>query len=277
MKELVLSSWEDFGRAVGEVLRRYSETCKKAPGLYIPPPLFRGQEKASWPLKTTLERYTDHPYTTKECWRVLRNFLQKPVESVTEKRWDIGAYPEEGPEPYQAPFGYEFMVYLRHHGFPSPLLDWSESPYVAAFFAFRSAACAKRTHEDPDEEVAVYYFQEYTGEAKIWDENEPHIMGLGPNIVTTPLHFRQQSEYTICRVIRNSWCSYASHEEVFQKADAHQDVLVKYRLPRSQRGPFLERLSLMNIDAYTLFGTEDSLMEALAYKAIAAKALARIA
>ena len=30
----------------------------------------------------------------------------------------------------------ECMVYLRQYGFPSPLLDWSKSSYIAAYFAF---------------------------------------------------------------------------------------------------------------------------------------------
>ena len=34
---------------------------------------------------------------------------------------------------------YSHMTYLRHHGFPSPLLDWTLSPYIAAFFAFNEA------------------------------------------------------------------------------------------------------------------------------------------
>ncbi|WP_054773445.1 FRG domain-containing protein [Methylogaea oryzae] len=33
----------------------------------------------------------------------------------------------------------EYLIYLRHHGFPSPFLDWSRSLYVAAFFAFQKA------------------------------------------------------------------------------------------------------------------------------------------
>jgi hypothetical protein len=271
MEEFRLASWEDFEREIGEVLRRYSERCQGLRGLRHSPSLFRGQEKASWPLKTTLERYTERPYTMKEYWKMTRNFVKSPVESLTEKRWDIGKYPEEGPEPHGPPLGYEFMVYLRHHGFPSPLLDWSQSPYVAAFFAFRSPAGTKKSQEDPDGEVAIYCFQEYWEGAKVWDENEPHIIGLGPNIVTTPRHFRQQSWYTICRVLRNGWHGYASHEEVLRKGDTHQDVLKKYRIPASQRDRFLEGLSLMNISAYTLFGTEDSLMETLAYKAIAAR------
>jgi len=62
-------------------------------------------------------------------------------------------------------------------------------------------------------------------------------------------------------------------EEVFQQGDSDQDVLTKYRIPLSQWRQFRDRLSLMNINAYTLFGNEEGLMETLAYKAIFAKSI----
>ena len=273
MEERKLSSWEDFEEAIGEVFRRFLKRREEARPVRIFPPLFRGQSKACWSLETTLERYAGRPYTMRGYWELIRNFVKNPVESMTERRWDIGKYPKAGTEPYGPPPGYEFMVYLRHHGFPSPLLDWSQSPYVAAFFAFRSAASAKKSRERPDGEVAIYCYHECWKGAKTGRKDKPHIIGLGPNIVTTPRHFRQRSWYTYCRVLQNGLYSYANHEEVFHEGRRDQDVLTKYVIPASECRQCLNRLSLMNINAYSLFGSEEGLMETLAYRAIISESL----
>lgn len=87
------------------------------------------------------------------------------VIPITGKHWDIPDF-EDG---NLAPSGYEFMIYLRHHGFPSPLLDWTRSPYVAAFFAFQKPQNGK---------VAIYsYIEDYQGPGD--DLNEPTMRGVG--------------------------------------------------------------------------------------------------
>jgi len=56
------------------------------------------------------------------------------VATCTGSKWDLSTRAHFGD--FELP-AYEFMAYLRHNGFPSPLLDWTRSPYVAAYFAFR--------------------------------------------------------------------------------------------------------------------------------------------
>lgn len=59
---------------------------------------------------------------------------------------------------------------------------------------------------------------------------------------------------------------YCLHDEVFINGETYlkQDSLIHLMIPVSEKNKALNRLDLMNIDSYTLFGTEESLMDALA-------------
>lgn len=99
--------------------------------------------------------------------------------------------------------GYEYFAYLRHHGYPSPLLDWTASPYIAAFFAFRNVAPTV-------DKVSVYVYLEYAGFGKIGSNDAPSIKTFGPYATIHSRHILQQSSYTIC-AIREGMTSFSTN------------------------------------------------------------------
>jgi hypothetical protein len=227
------------------------------------PILFRGQASYGWPLQTTLERYSESSTNVLSYLRLI-SAAKTQIETFTEKKW---AEVDDGElqffcKSYDAlTFSgiphYEMASYMRHQGFPSPLLDWSRSPWIAAYFAFQAPK---------SERVAIWTYQEYAGGGKTWSSSEPRIKCMGPNVRSDPRHFLQQGEYTMAmQFIDNEW-TFASHSSVFQNAPVTNDYLTKITLPASAREEFLRNLNLFNINAYSLFQSEEALMETVAYR-----------
>ena len=259
MKEERAPTWVDFEKIIGQVenLRQKAQR-----GQYVSDLLYRGQADSRWRLETTLERTVPKPLSLEEYYRLTKQAKPR-IETFADKSWKIPTHIEYSKwlksEQYP-PFNfdaYPYFVYLRHHGFPSPLLDWTASPYIAAFFAMDKPA-------NGAEDVSVYVFWEYTEGGKITDRDKPAIHGLGPNVRSHRRHFLQQSQYTICTAMTGDNWIYAKHEDVVARAETGQDRLWKINIPTSARAEFLKKLHKMNINSFSLFATEDSLLATLA-------------
>jgi hypothetical protein len=280
VKTVNVTSWEDFLVQLNDVKERY-ERYKKSDSGWISPLLFRGQANHKWCLETSLERYTkQEEMPLEEYYRVISD-AKNEIESFTERHWEIPGMQEyiawlnDNSQSKPAPPGYEYMIYLRHHGFPSPLLDWTKSPNIAAYFAFREPLPYA-------ESVSIYAFIECLRSMKSYCSDAPFIKGLGPKVRSHRRHHLQQSEYTICLRNNNArlkddnndkWV-YASHEEAFRlsedwcggEEEYAQDLCWKFNIPATERNRVLKLLNEYNLNAFSLFGTEESLMETLAQR-----------
>lgn len=259
MEERSVNSWEDFEKQLQDLQTECDLSSHS-------PILFRGQENSCWSLKTTLDRKQERmPFG--DYYRVIDK-IRPQIETLTEKEWLISDYPKvkQLTREYdefnlqlwsgRCP-GYAYMAYLRHHGFPSPLLDWTRSPYVAAYFAFRKASV------NSADRVAIYVFSETRNKPS--GNDMPVLYLYGPYVRTHRRHVLQQSEYTLCLRFDSEW-RFEHYDTVFDRGLPQQATCVKFTIPAAERPKVLRLLDAYNLNAFSLFGSEESIMETLAIR-----------
>ena len=114
---------------------------------------------------------------------------------------------------------------------------------------------------------SLFIFMTFGSTPEGYDAESPTVYGLGPYVVTHKRHYAQQCEYSIIMKRTNGRYVYSSHETTaFADNSSDQGPVTKYTLPVSDREKVLKQLQRMNVTAFSLFGSEESLMETLAYQ-----------
>ena len=125
IQEFELSSWRYFPDFVRDELLRFPQF------------IYRGQPNSTWPLESSLDRLL----------RVRGKSASRLVRQRHLNTFKLAARGRRGANPAKIEDDNEWWALGQHQGLATPLLDWTSSPYVAAYFAFEDPlreASAKR-------------------------------------------------------------------------------------------------------------------------------------
>ncbi|MYN26480.1 FRG domain-containing protein [Duganella sp. CY42W] len=222
---------------------------------------FRGQQDHRWPLLTSLSRYLNAHLPDRGTWRqreerairIFRrkahNFLDKPEALLNDLRC---------------------LALMQHHGAPTRLLDFTKSPFVAAFFAL----------EQSSRDAAVYALDT----PRLWsatpigqpdmtrDHIDPRTPGnfaglFLPN--TNNVVWVGEPTDMDRRLVAQSGTLVVPGmldkplDEILQHYDESRSSLKKIVLPHAMRAESMKALYRMNITNATLFPDLDGLARSI--------------
>jgi hypothetical protein len=136
---------------------------------------------------------------------------------------------------------------VQHHGYPAPLLDWTYSPYVGAFFAYQKIKNSQARNATADDKVRISYFHV---------QSDALARYLQPDSKSYIMSAPQQSISTITNI--DDIESY-----IRSKESAEQRYLRVIDLPLGERPHVMRELSVMGITAGSLFPGLDGACEEL--------------
>lgn len=228
-------SWDGFKKFV-------SDRCLAGSNLY-----FRGQRSNRFKLRSSFHR----------CGRNdLHSYLNGDIPTL------VHAVNANSPHVYQQRDAEDFGALLslaQHHGYPTPLLDWTLSPYVAAFFAFDGCVAA---NDKEVEAVRIFAFNSLDWLPKLNDRSS--LLDPLPNIT-----FHQFAAHNNPRCVpQQAIASFTSVDDMegfirWREANAQKRPLTVIDIPVTEQRRALRELHLMGINSATLFPGLDGICRSL--------------
>jgi hypothetical protein len=215
MKETRIKSFTDFHLVIRSFL--YNRLI-----------LFRGQNDINWPLIPKMGR---EEYKGLDKEQFFGSFRRRAIEFLNV-------------EPIN---DWDWYAVAQHHSLPTPLLDWSYNPLVAAYFAVFPVE---------DKDCAVYAY---------------HDSGLIDTSKITPDQFKGVGRLVprgIVRRIVHQSGNFTYHNPVtlaLEDALKPKDILCKIVIDKSYRREFAFELDKYGFNRMTLFPDLDGLAQYMAW------------
>lgn len=217
--------WEDFVTHIRALFTDADKTFRDKSW-------FRGQGNSEWGLKPSFDRlYTPSKGKTKQ--KVYEELVGEFIKHSEENDL-LAQLANESEVQYRL----RSTILAQHHGLPTRLLDWTDTPFIASWFAFRFSYSSS-------EKVAVWMLNR---EAQVWDRE------LGVELIDLPAKANlrmknQRGKFTLLRSNLNTLDEFC----LDNGSQAARGALFKFTLPTSLRNQVLAWLALYGINASSLF------------------------
>ena len=210
--------------------------------------LFRGQNQP-WRLRTSF-----HRSGRADLGRFLSEdvpALHRHLSARTKHVFNLGNPDQNG----------AFFNLIQHHGYPTPLLDWTYSPYVAAFFAYRGISNQQAASAGANAKVRIHVFDQES-----WRKDLKQVLFLvAPRLhVSIGEFIAIENERMIPQQAASTITNVDDVETCIRSTEANgKTYLWAIDLPVSDRRQVVRDLSYMGITAGSLFPGLDGACEEL--------------
>ena len=240
MSKVLTYTWDQY--------KAWIATLVKSKGSFY----CRGQMDHEWKLTTKFHRLAGTTMTLAQYLNTIIPEIHYHICATQNQIIDLKN---------EAEFG-AFLGMLQHHGFPTPLLDWTLSPYIAAYFAYREV----NDREPQSDWVKIFVFdyllwtQSYQQPLDLRNTETNYISLLRPFAKFNPRVIPQQAAFTVTNV--NDMEAYIGRCETTSSKTFLYQILIDVH----EKTTIMRELNLMGINEMTLFPTIDGICRALTHQ-----------
>jgi hypothetical protein len=250
IREIRCTSWEDFK---ARIRREYAEVnySSSAYDLDETHSLFRGHASTDWRLSSQWERRISRGVES----LFQRSTWESPLKRILDDFKDL-ASGTPGLQSHDLSDD-DWWAIGRHYGLVTPLLDWTRSPYVAAFFAFIGFADSLNPglSQGKDFDPKPFLMYESSDDVVIWAlKVSPELRLANELEILNPrvdLGHRQRAQRG--RFSRLNHEVHVNIEDYLSTIQFGETPLRKYLVPAMDTALALSELRLMNITFATIF------------------------